>query len=170
MTTHTALILMASLLLVLTASVGYLLLRPSPSSTTPSPTPTSTPPTPSDPLLEMTKMMMMTMAKESAENRKLMETMMLGREQPPTEPQLSTFSNEPPMAYDPDSTPLAPGIEAILAREVEEDEQLRLMKERAALQARMQELILQQEKLEREPEDSLPGPWSVPEAELDLPM
>lgn len=173
-TTQTVSILGASLFVVTMVLFVCLFQLRNHLSTTPSPTPTSTPSTPSDPLLELTRMMMTTMQKESTENRRLVEVMMLGREIQPGPLALpsSTNSIEVPSLYDPDSTALAPGIEAILAREVEEDEQLRLMKERAALQERLKELTLIQERQTNrdESEDSSPGPWSAQTTESDLLM
>lgn len=48
-----------------------------------------------------------------------------------------------PGAFDYDQVPLDPGIQAVLDREASEDEQIRLQRERAALQRRQRELLEQ---------------------------
>jgi hypothetical protein len=162
-----ALILLLFLCVVLTGALLFLLLLRSPSSKTPSPTPTSTPPTPSvDPTMVLATTMVEMMQKESQATRTLMETLMLGRE-PTTSSETSTpFSPEQATTWDYDQTPLAPGIEATLEREAEEDVLLPLLREREESQRRIAEL---QEEIARnqarsESEDSSPGPWVVPEA------
>jgi hypothetical protein len=74
-------------------------------------------------------------------------------------------STKLPTTFDYDSTPLSPGIEAVMSREAEEDLQEALMRERAEYQQRIMEL--ERENLARldrqEVEDSSPGPWSAPE-------
>ncbi len=162
----TALILSGWLLsLVLTGALCFLLLRQSPTSSPTSPTP-STPPTPisappdSTPFsTEMWTSMMELMRSSLAEDRALVERLVLGRESPPTiyssPPQQSW--NEKPIGFDYDSTPLAPGIEAVLARETIENEQSRLLKERADLQAKLREMATEADRLGLE--DFLPGPW-----------
>ncbi len=173
-TTQEVVILLGPLCVLLMAALLFLLLRRSPSLTTPSPTPTSTPPTPSDPVITMMMKTMEMMEKEATENRRLVEILTLGRPPEslaPTETS-STSSIEQPGVYDPDSTPLSLGIEAILDREREEDEQLRLMRERAALQEKLRATTLEWQRLtdQSASEDSSPGPWSVPEAESGSPM
>jgi hypothetical protein len=158
MTTTAALILGAFLFLTMTAILGFLLLWRNLSSRTPSPTPTSTPEKPDSseaPMVEVMKMM-----------TKLVETMVVGRE--PTESQISQISlPEMPTTFDYDSTPLSPGIEAQMEREMAENEEAVLLKERAVWQKRLAEL--QAEEMTRQAqngsEDSLPGPWSGPREE-----
>jgi hypothetical protein len=155
MTTTAALILGVCLFLMTMAILGFLLLWQSRSSSSPSPTPTSTPEKPAssdDPMLKVMEMMM-----------KMMETMVVGREPTPAPgPPSPTSYPEMPTTFDYDSTPLSPGIEAVLGREEEEDQQVVLLRERAALQARMAELQVEEmRRMERNgSEDSLPGPWS----------
>jgi hypothetical protein len=101
----------------------------------------------------------------------MMETLMVGRPEQ-TQPPSIPFSGEEPTSFDYDSTPLSPGIEAVISRELEEDQQEVLMKERAALQKRMAEL--QAEELHQMAQngsaDSSPGPWLVPPDESVSPM
>jgi hypothetical protein len=155
-----ALILLASLSLTTTGCCTYLLLRKSPSSTTPSPTPFSTLPTLSvDPMLEAMKMIQTT----TTRSQELLELMIVG---PKTETSTSPTSvpslNEELTSYDYDSTPLSPGIEGVISRELEEDQQDRLMTERRVLQTRLAEL--QEEENRRLAQtgaaDGSPGPWS----------
>jgi len=164
-----ALILLASLYVMTTAVFTYLLLRESRSSKNPSPTPISMPPMPSeDPTLTMVRMMTTTMQNMAKENRELMETLMLGRTQT-SQPASSMSLPEEPTSYDYDSTPLSPGIEAVISRELEEDQQEVFLKERAALQLRLAELQAEEmSKLAQEgAADSLPGPWMAQAAESE---
>jgi hypothetical protein len=136
---------------------------------TPSPTPTSLPPMPKEePMVQMMQMMTRMMETSQRENRELLEMVMFGKEMPPSTN--STISSpEQPSTYDPESTPLSPGIEAVISREMEEDQEDRSRTERAALQQRLAEL--QAEELSRMAqngsEDSLPGPWSRTPEESD---
>lgn len=171
MTKDTALILAGFLLLILMGLLAYLALTPSRLSKPPTPTPTSTPSTPSE-TVELAKLMMTMMQDQAKENRHLMETLMLGREQvETTTPPSSTSLSEPLTTFDYDSTPLSPGIEAVLDREVEEDQQALLLRERRVLQERLS--TLQEEELKmmalNGSEDSLPGPWSEPEEPSESP-
>jgi hypothetical protein len=81
---------------------------------------------------------------------------------------LPTFG-EMQTTFDYDSTPLSPGIEAVLEREAEETEEGRLLRERAVFQERLAEL--QAEELRRQSQngsaDSSPGPWSGSEEQFD---
>lgn len=165
-----ALIPMGFLLLVTMGFCIYLLRRESPSSRTPSPIPTLTPSTPSEnPMLEAMRMLKET----TTRNQDLLEQMILG---PKTETSTSTpsttLSNEEPPIYDYDSTPLSPGIEAVISRELEEDQQDRLMTERRVLQARMAELQseLNRNAAQNGAADSSPGPWSQTPEELGTPI
>lgn len=102
-------------------------------------------------------------AKEmAAENRKMVETILVGRESLPTSNGQQPFSMEQPNLYDPESTPLSPGIEAVMYRESEEERLEVLQRERAVLQERMRELQ-EEENLQgrRESEDSSREPWST---------
>lgn len=161
---------LAACILFLVATVSVSILRPrNHSSTRRSPTPTSTPSTPSvDPTTELMTRMLTTMETQATENRRLLEIMMVGREPSPTPEDLPTFSRPQPMEYDYDSTPLSPGIEAVIAREVEEDQLAVLMRERIALQERMREIQADQERLTTQStlDDSSPGPWHIPEADI----
>lgn len=159
---RTALILLGCLSLMTTASCIFLFLRRNPLSKTPSPTPTSMPPMPlEDPMVRVVQMMTRTMEATAKENRDLMETLLLGREQPLTPS--TTLSLPEQREYDFEQTPLSPGIESVLQREMEETEEDRSRTERAALQKRLAEL--QAEELQRMARngsaDSLPGPWSA---------
>jgi hypothetical protein len=171
MTIDQALILLVSLLLIAMVALFCLLLKRSHLLTRDSPTATSTQPTPSDPLVEMMKMMTTMMREENKETRSLMELMMLGRPVPESQETLSTFSKPLPMEFDYDSTPLSPGIEAVMERELEEDQQEVLMRERIALQERMRELQAEEMRLKGHVEsaDSSPGPWSEPEGRSESP-
>ena len=81
--------------------------------------------------------------------RDLATTLALGRESPPptTPPVTWPTPNGKPDAWDYNSTPLPPGVERVLEREVSETEQTRLLRERGALQARADELIKEWEAL-----------------------
>lgn len=103
--------------------------------------------------------MMETMAKMHSDSMKLVVDLTQGRESPQTNGSQETWPtlNERPSEYDYDSTPLSPGIEAVLAREEHETEQARLLREREELQ---RTLIEKQSELERlNLEQSSPGPW-----------
>jgi|SRR5208282_497726 len=124
------------------------------SSTRRSPIPPTTPTPTSD-----TVVMMETMAKMHSDSMKLVVDLTQGRESPQTNGSQETWPtlNERPSEYDYDSTPLSPGIEAVLAREEQETEQARLLREREELQ---RTLIEKQSELERlNLEQSSPGPW-----------
>jgi len=169
------LILLGSLLLMTTACCVYLLLPRNRSLKMHSPTRTSTPSKPSevDPLLELTREMMATMREENQGTRTLMENLMLGRGQSSTFPrdESSTLSPTELGIYDPDSTPLSPGIEAIMERETEEDQLELSMRQRAELQDMLREKAAELHALQltdqSTSEDFSPEPWSVPEASPD---
>ena len=122
-------------------------------STPPSPTPPTTPTPPSDTVpTQMIEMM-------AEQNRASMQTMKdlvidltQGRESqsPIGTPETSLTQNENSLVYDYDSTPLPPGIEAVLAREETEGEQARLRKERDALR----EVLARQVRRVVEPRES----------------
>jgi hypothetical protein len=153
----TVLIVMACLWAMTLATLAFVLRLRSRSSTPPSPTPPTTPtPTSVDPVS--------TMAKMAADSMETMRQMALdltqGREslQPTTTPETSQTWSEKPIGFDYDSTPLSPGIEAVLAREEEETEQHRLLREREELQALLVEKQTEMDRLGLE--DSSEGPWN----------
>ena len=154
-------------LVVMTMATWYsLYLLRSRSLSPPSPTPTSMPEKPSEALIE--KMMEM-MRTERSEDRRLMETLVLGREVTSEPSTMSSLTL--PMEFDYDSTPLPPGIEAVMSREAEEDLLEAGRRERDALLAKRQEL--EAEVLSRmaqgQSETSSPGPWLATEDESGLP-
>jgi hypothetical protein len=120
--------------------------------------------------------MMATMREENQGTRTLMENLMLGRGLSSTSPQdeSSTLSPGELGIYDPDLTPLSPGIEAILEREVEEDQLELSMRQRAELQDMLREKTMELHAMQQRDldtsEDFSPEPWSVPEATPDDPM
>ena len=127
------------------------------SSTPPSPTPPTTPtPTSPDVVAVMAKMM----ADTTRQMREMALGLTLGRESPSPNGQQETepIWNGKQIEYDYDSTPLSPGIEAVLERENEETEQARLLREREELQ---RALIETQREWERSQlsDQSNPGPW-----------
>lgn len=104
------------------------------------------------------------MAKAMTESMQTMRELVVdltqGREsqRPTGTPETLPTYSEKQIEYDYDSTPLSPGIEAILEREEEETEQHRLLREREELQ---RELIEKQALLDRETlPDQSPGPWN----------
>ena len=117
----------------------------------------------------MAKMMMTMASQQMTQVTKLMETMMVGRPEQ-TQPPSIPFSGEEPTSFDYDSTPLSPGIEAVLSREVEEDQLEASLKERAVLQGRMREILEDQERQMDQStlDDFSPGPWSQESASENL--
>ena len=137
----------------------------SPSSTPSSPTPSTTPtPASADPLLELMRTTLQTTARMTeialSEMRELAVTLMQGR----PSPSQSTSELQVPeqqTSYDYDSTPLPPGIEAVLVREENESAQAALMRERRELQTRLADLGMDLERLgleERLPFEPADGP------------
>jgi len=115
-------------------------------STPPSPTPSTTPtPSSDDVALKMMTTALQAMSTESEATRQMVVDLVQGRPQQMTTGTRETEQtpSELPLIYDYDSTPLSPGIEAVLAREDEETsetlERRRLQMERADLQERMME-------------------------------
>jgi hypothetical protein len=113
-------------------------------STPPSPTPSTTPtPASDDVALKMMTTALHAMSTESEATRQMVVDLVQGRPLPTTTGPSETAPtlNELPLIYDYDSTPLSPGIEAVLAREeaetTEAHEQARLRTERIALQEKM---------------------------------
>jgi hypothetical protein len=147
-----ALILVASLSLATMALCVYLLPRGNHSLKKGSPTPTTTPGV--DTSVVMTTMREMT---ESwmKETRELVTQLVLGREQPrPTgERETLPTSSENPNPFDYDSTPLSPGIEAVLARELEEDRLSALRRERLDLQERLAQVQTEQRRMQERTEE-----------------
>ena len=152
----TALILTSSLSLVLAATCIILVRAVSRMSTRATPTPSTTPVGP-----DLSQMMTTTMAEISSlagsalqEMRSLTTELVLGRQSPP--PTTETVTPLMPSARtadsvnDYDNTPLAAGIEAILAREAEETEQDRSLRERSELQRRTAEILDQWNQLDNQ--------------------
>lgn len=135
-----ALIIVASLWAMTMTTLAIIARLKSLTSTRRSPTP----PTPPTPTSESAIEAITKLAQASMEQmRDLAQTLSLGP--PVSAPQsgpLETLpiSSERPPNYDDDSIPLAPGIAAQMERESQEDEQHRLLTQRAALQARLAEL------------------------------
>lgn len=138
-------------------------------STPPSPTPPTTPtPTSATSETQMVTTMAQTFTAALAEMRGMVVDMTQGRVGQPVTSMQETpqMSNESSLTFDYDSTPLAPGIEAVLAREDNENEQARLLRERAALQSHL--LDVQEEMDRLGLEDSSRTPWerSAPESQI----
>lgn len=132
---------------------------PSPSSTPPSPTPPTTPIPPSDTLAtQMVTTMAETMRETISEMRGMVVDMTQGRsQQPTTTPEMQPMSNGNSLVFDYDSTPLPPGIEAVIEREETETEQGRLLRERDELQRALR--LKQEEMLHFTSQDSSSEPW-----------
>ena len=119
------------------------------SSTRRSPTPNTTPtPTSDDLATKMIETMAKTQTDSIREMRQMVVDLTQGRESPSPNGERATapMPIERPLTFDYDSTPLSAGIEAVLAREAEETEQARLLREREELQAL---LIEKQTELDR---------------------
>lgn len=130
----------------------------SPTSNLSSPTPPTKPTQTSDDLLTMMKMMTEMFQGFQKETRELVLDILQGRGQTLTSPQvISQIDNVTLTNYDDDSMiPLPPGIEAVMAREVEETQQAALLRERAALQNRLAELTEERNRLYESEDSSLP--------------
>jgi len=131
------------------------------SSTRRSPTPSTTPTPTSDEVVST----MERMAKDSlTQMRELALDLTQGRESAQTNGTTET----PPIwsvrqsEYDYDSTPLSPGIEAVLERELEETAQARLLREREELQRHLLEKQAEMDRLASEP-SLQQGPWNAVE-------
>ena len=139
-------------------------LTPSPSLTRPFPTPSTTPTSDSVAMMTMMKEIVTSLQEtfQAAirEIREMVVDMTQGRQQQTNGQQvMQPMPFDLPTTYDPDSTPLPPGIEAILQRESTETQQQRLLKERAELMGRLNDLNEQQSHLELvNGQDS--GPWT----------
>ena len=96
--------------------------------------------------------------------RELASELTLGRESQQTNGTQETppIWNAKQIEYDYDSTPLSPGIEAILERESEETEQHRLLMEREELRERLVEKQAEMDRLNLE--SSSEGPWTPQES------
>ena len=163
-------VLVVAILLTGVTVFGLILRERSHLSTPISPTPTSTPLMPSDPSMEMAKMMMEMAERQMTQTAKLMETMMVGREPTPESPLPTSLTSQPTM-FDYESTPLSPGIEGVISREVEEDQLAASMRERRALQERMAELQAEEQRLSGQStlDDLSPGPWQSPTSDTGSP-
>jgi hypothetical protein len=133
---------------------------PSPMSKIPSPTPSTTP-TPSSDVVASMMREMTTMFRDSLrEIREMVVDMTQGRRMQATgQQEIASILPASDPSYDFDSTPLAPGIEAILQREDEESLQRVLLRERAELMGRLAELDNKRRDLEMT-DDSDNGPWT----------
>jgi hypothetical protein len=153
--TSTLTVLSLASCLALAILCGYLCRTVSRMSKRDTPTPTTRQEDSTSEILTTMTSLMTTWAKEQ---RDLVTTLVLGREQPPPISPLAMPSmlNGKAVAFDYDSTPLAPGMEAILERETEETEQARLARERTVLQNRANELLEEWSKLEKEDSGSSP--------------
>lgn len=132
---------------------------------------TSTPPSPirngtatqisEEVALKLMDSMAKTFTTQMEQTRQMVVDLTQGREsQSPTGTQETwPTQNERPPVFDYDSTPLSPGIEAVLAREETETEQARILREREELQ---EQLIEKQAELDRSrlEQSSQEGPWS----------
>jgi hypothetical protein len=101
------------------------------------------------------------MTKESEATRRMVIDMTQGRESqsPISTPETWPTPNERLSAFDYDSTPLSPGIEAVIEREESETEQARILREREELQELLIEKQAEMDRLTLE-QSSDPGPWS----------
>jgi len=122
----------------------------------------------------MVTVMRMMLESQKDQTREILETWkiaMVGRPSNGTSPEPPQFSMPQPTEFDYDSGPLSPGIEAVISRETEEDQLDRLLKERAVYQARMRDLIEEQnERLDQSHlEADSPGPWSEQRERFESP-
>ena len=101
------------------------------------------------------------MTKESEATRKMVVDLTQGRESLSPTSTLETWQMQSarPIDYDDDSTPLSPGIEAVLDREETETEQARILREREELQERLIEKQAEMDRLTLE-SSSEEGPWT----------
>ena len=119
---------------------------PNHSSTPTSPTPSTTPTPTSDATPNLLSEMMTTLKEivtfNAEQTRALVMDILQGREMPRTGPMvIEKIENESLTSYDDTSSPLSPGIEAILAREEQETNDLTLqqllLKDRQELQEKL---------------------------------
>ena len=141
--------------------LGVLRLR-NRSSTRRSPTQSTTPTPTSDAVaLKMMETMAQSFEASTKEMRGLVVDLTQGRESQRTSGEVETppILSEKQIVYDYDSTPLSPGIEAVIAREDQETEQARILREREELQELLIEKQAEMDRLTLE-QSSDPGPWS----------
>jgi hypothetical protein len=131
-------------------------------STPRSPTQSTTPTPTSD---ELVYKMMETMKAAYTDSTREMHEMVVdltqGRESqsPSGQPEILLTPNERLSDYDYDSTPLSPGIEAVIERESQETEQLRIAREREELQRQLMEAQAELDRFDLE-SSSESGPWN----------
>lgn len=132
------------------------------SSSRPSPTQSTTPtPTSDDPALALMKAMNEAWSKQMEQTRQMVVDLTQGREsqRPTGTPETWPMPSEKLLDFDYDSTPLSPGIEAVLEREENETEQARILREREELQEQLIEKQAEMDRLHLE-QSSQEGPWS----------
>ena len=116
-------------------------------------------------MVTMVRMMMESQKDQTREILATWKIAMVGVPSNGTSPEPQPSSMPQPTMFDYDSGPLSPGIEAVISRETEEDQLAVLLRERAASQARIRELVEEENAMRdrsRSAEDS-PGPWSEQE-------
>lgn len=149
------------------ASLGALAQRMSRMSTQTSAPPTTSP-SPSSAaesestMTSMMKTMIEALTTELTETRTLLRNVVLPQTLPGSYQQQNGSQEQvqQAIAYDYDQTELSPGIQGVLQREAEEDEQLRLLRERAHYAGRLRELQ-EEEQRRLEEASSSQGPWSA---------
>lgn len=128
-------------------------------TSTPSSPPPSTTPAPTPDLTSMMTMISEMMTKQMGETRKLVMGLMYpSGESRTTNSQsipMETSTADPWQPYD--AMDLSPELEAVMAREAQENEYERSQRERVALQARLREAQAEELRLL---EDQSEGPWS----------
>ena len=150
--------------------LGVLRLR-NRSSTRRSPTQSTTPTPTSDAVaLKMMETMAQSFEASTKEMRGLVVDLTQGRESQRTSGEVETppILSEKQIVYDYDSTPLSPGIEAVIAREDQETEQARILREREELQRQLRErqAALDEFDLSTQSES---GPWNGAVGDHDTP-
>lgn len=115
-------------------------------------------------MTEMTRMTIEAMSRQMEETRRMVTDLVVGPAQRTGQQETRPTSIERPKSYDSDSTPLDPGIEAVLRRESEETLEDSLLSERRHWQVKFAELEERNRELELETlrEAGSPGPWNDP--------
>lgn len=132
------------------------------SSNPASPTQSTTPIQTSDEtVLKMMTAMNSAWGAQMEATRQMVSDLTLGRESQSQTgmPETWQMQSARPIDYDDDSTPLSPGIEAVLEREEHETEHHRLQTERRELQEQLAEKQAELDRLTLE-QSSETGPWS----------
>lgn len=113
-------------------------------------------------MTSMMKTMIEALTTELTETRTLLRNVVLPQTLPGSYQQQNGSQEQvqQAIAYDYDQTELSPGIQGVLQREAEEDEQLRLLRERAHYAGRLRELQ-EEEQRRLEEASSSQGPWSA---------